>query len=255
MSSAALEQAGLEATDRFIATWNSRDPEAWSGSLHYPHVRPAPVGPIRVAETREDYIAAVNYQPVIDSGWDHSEWDYRHVLHTCPDRIHVAGQWSRYTRDGRVILTTPVMYICTLVDGNWGIQSRFGADYVDEDTDTSGFLTRGMNLIHDFINNQNNGNQAASAELLNYPHFNIGVGALTQTDQPEDFRLAGVPLKVESMLALHTGLHAMNIGIELLLEGADGPRRLQGVVHLHDRDNHLGIQAWSLLDPDTPASE
>lgn len=252
MSSAVLEQAGMDATDKFITTWNSRDPASWAESLHFPHVRPSPTGPIRVAATKADYISAVDFQPVIESGWDHSEWDYRHVLHISPNRIHVVGQWSRYNSDGNVILTTPVIYVCTRIDGQWGIQSRFGADYVDEDTDTSGFLTRGMNLLHDFINNQNTGNQASAAELLNYPHFNIGVGELNVTEQASDFKLAGVPIKVESMMGLQTGLHSMNIGIELMVQTEEGEHQLQGVVHLNDRDNHLGIQAWSLLTPDQP---
>ncbi len=242
-----LETIGLEAVDKFITTWNSRDAAAWAGSLQFPHVRPSPFGPINVAETAEDYIAAVDYNKVIETGWDHSEWDYKHVLHMSPRKIHVAGQWTRYTASGESILSTPIVYVCTLIDGNWGIQSRFGSDYADEDIDTSGFATRGLNLVTDFINNYNLGNRDACAELLNYPHFTISPGELGRTDAASDFTVnAGASMRLESLLAVQTGQHSMNIALELGMP--DGGVR-QGVVNVTNRDGHLGIQAWSLLDP------
>ena len=48
-----LEQIGLDAVDYFIETWNSRDPEKWADSLNFPHVRPSPVGPVKIAATAE----------------------------------------------------------------------------------------------------------------------------------------------------------------------------------------------------------
>ena len=83
-----LEEAGLAAVDKFITTRNSRNAETWASSLNFPHVRPSPIGEIRVADTPEIYIAAVNYDQVIKSGWDHSEWDYKHVIHTSPDESY-----------------------------------------------------------------------------------------------------------------------------------------------------------------------
>ena len=40
------------ATERFLATWNTRDPEQWAGSLNYPHARPSAAG-YRVWPTRQ----------------------------------------------------------------------------------------------------------------------------------------------------------------------------------------------------------
>lgn len=246
----SLEQAGLDATERFITTWNSRDPQAWAESLHYPHVRPASTGEIRVAADIDTYIRSVDYQPVIDAGWDHSEWDYRHVLHANPEKIHVAGQWSRYTAGGEIILTTPIVYICTNIDGLWGIQSRFAADYVDEDTDTTGLMTRALNLVQDFVNHANNRNTGACAELLNYPHFSVNPGKLDITENTGDFELPPFTLQVNSLQALQTGLRSINAAVEMIATTPTGQRRLEGVIHINNRDNHLGIQAWSLLDPD-----
>lgn len=244
-----LERAGLDAVDRFISTWNSRDPATWADSLNYPHVRPAPDGPVRVVPDAGEYAAGVDFDKLIASGWDHSEWDYKHVLHVSPRRIHVAGQWSRYTTDGSVIATTPVLYVCTKVNGTWGIQSRFAADYVDEDTDTTEIMTRGLALVQDFINRHNESNRDACAELLNYPHLDVGVGEVEVTESAADFRLGNFQITADSMMGVQTGRQAMNVAAELTVntDGAALPR--QAVININNRDGHLGIQAWSLLDP------
>ncbi len=244
-----LEQIGIDAVDRFLETWNSRDPLNWAGSLNYPHVRPAPKGPINIAGTAEEYAAAFDYQPVIDSGWDHSEWDYKHVLHLSANRIHVAGQWSRYSAEGNVIATTPILYICTRVDGHWGIQSRFAVDYVDEDTDNTEMLSRGLALVQDYINQHNSGNRDACAELFNYPHLAIDVGNIHVTDSAEQFVSGAYIMTADSMIAVQTGRHAMNIAADLTVSenGQSVPR--QAIVNINDRDGHLGIQAWSIIDP------
>ncbi|MGV0035559.1 MAG: hypothetical protein ACNYPE_11580 [Candidatus Azotimanducaceae bacterium WSBS_2022_MAG_OTU7] len=247
-----LEQSGLDAVDRFLTTWNSRDPENWATSLNFPHVRPSPFGEINVADTAEDYVVGVDYGQLIKSGWDHSEWDYKHVLHTSPSKIHVAGQWSRYSAAGDIILTTPIVYVCTKVNGEWGIQSRLAVDYVDEDADedTPELIIRSMNLIQDFIGHYSTGARDACAELLNFPHFSIGTGKLNMTAEPEDFEILQVALITESAVAIQTGLHAMNVAVELSIAGDSINRRTQGVINVNDRDGHLGIQAWSFLYPD-----
>lgn len=251
----ALETAGIAAVDRFIETWNSRDAASWAASLHYPHVRPSPFGDVLIAADLETYVSRVNYGPVIESGWDHSEWDYKHVVHVSPRKIHVAGQWSRYTAEGEVILTTPITYICTRINDSWGIQSRFSIDYADEDTDTTGFMTRALNLVQDFVNHHNAGNREACAELLNYPHISVGAGELQVTEKPTDYKLPAGNLRIESLVALQTGQRSMNAGIDLGVSTVEGTRLLQGIININIRDEHLGIQAWSLLDPAEQAED
>ncbi|MEX2488945.1 MAG: hypothetical protein WD356_05390 [Pseudomonadales bacterium] len=243
-----LEQIGLDAVDKFIETWNSRDAERWADSLNFPHVRPSPFGPIKAAETQDEYVASVDFSRVVETGWDHSEWDYKHVIHTAPDKIHVAGQWSRYTKDGEIILTTPIVYIVTKVNGNWAIQSRFGADYAGDD-DTTGMETRCIKLIDDFVGHFNNKNLKACAELLNYPHYVVGVGELEETQSAETFSLPDGRVMVDSFIALQTGNASMNAALDVTVTNEEGNRALQVVVNVTNRNDHLGIQAWSLLDP------
>ncbi|MFT5012699.1 MAG: hypothetical protein ACJAX5_001546 [Patiriisocius sp.] len=243
-----LESIGLEAVDNFITTFNTRDAEVWAGSLHFPHVRPSPFGPIRVLSDKASYVANFDYGPTIASGWDHSEWDYKHFLHKSPNKLHVAGQWSRYNQSGEKILTTPIVYIVTLVEGHWGIQSRFGCDY-SANEDVTGFETRVFRHYESFIHHYNNGNLEACAELLNYPHFRIDPAMVHQTLDPTEFKKGADYITVDSLIAVQTGTKSMNIAVELTLDQAGTTVTRQGVINVTERDNHLGIQAISLLDP------
>ena len=245
-----LEAIGLAAVDKFITTWNSRDPVAWAASLHFPHVRPAPFGEIIVAKDAAEYIARVDFDRVIATGWDHSEWDYKHVVHTAVSKIHVVGAWSRYNKAGAIILTNPVVYIVTRIDDDWGIQARFSADNPGDD-DTASMETRAFKLIETFVSNLNNGGTAACAELLNYPHFDVGTGDLRVTQTAAEFELPAPALEIDAMFVLQAGKHSINVAIDLNI--GSGPR--QAVINVTERDGHLGIQAWSLLDPNEATDE
>ncbi|MDH5736726.1 MAG: hypothetical protein OEZ23_00375 [Gammaproteobacteria bacterium] len=249
-----LEQTGLEAVDRFITSWNSRDAKKWAESLQFPHVRPSPFGPIEISPTAEDYISKVDFQRVIESGWDHSEWDYKRLVHLSNKKIHAVGQWSRYNKIGEVILTTPITYIVTCVNGNWGIQSRFGSDYAG-DEDTSGFESRAFRHMDAFVNSVNNQNQEACRELLNYPHCVIHAGSIQMSGTPSEFRISEAKITVESMMALQSGIHSANLAMDINISDHQGIRSRQVVALITDRNGHLGIQSWSTLDPNETDEE
>lgn len=248
-----LKAIGLDTVDQFITTFNSRDVDAWADTLHFPHVRPSPFGPIRVLENKETYVSAFDYGRVLETGWDHSEWDYKQFLHQSPNKLHVAGQWSRYTADGQKILTTPIVYIVTHHEGRWGIQSRFGCDY-SEDDDVTGFETRVFRLYETFVAHYNNGNIEACAELLNYPHYRIEPGNVNELNQPSGFHKDAEHLQVDALMSVQTGQKSMNLGVELTIEQQGVRSRRQGIINVTDREGHLGIQAISLLDPDAQDS-
>ncbi len=246
-----LDQIGLDAVDKFITTWNSRDPELWAASLNYPHVRPSPFGPIIVAKDAIEYASRVDFAKVIATGWDHSEWDYKHVIHTSPEKIHVAGQWSRYNVDGEVIHINPVVYIVTRIGESWGIQARFGSDHAGDNDDSSGLEVRTFKLIEDFKNHFNNNNRQACAELLNYPHYGIGVGEISEHLNPADFAMSENKITIESLQSLQTGKKSLNMGLDITIRNDAGSHPFKAVVNVTLRDDHLGIQAWSLLNPDS----
>lgn len=249
-----LEDIGLAAVDRFIEGFNSRDSAAFAAALNYPHVRPGPFGPLSSFASAEAYIANHNYDRATAMGWDHSEWDYKHVVHVSANKIHVAGQWSRYNKDGEKILTNPVTYIVTQVEDHWGVQSRFSADYAG-DEDTSGMEQRAFKLIESFVTHFNGGNTAACAELLNYPHFSVGTGTLDTTEAPGSYTLPGAQMTIDSLMALQTGKRSCNVAMDFTLRDAGRSRPMQAVLNVTERDEHLGIQAWSLLDPNAEADQ
>lgn len=244
-----LNKIGLDALDKFIDTFNSRDVDSWADSLNFPHVRPSAFGPVVAATTKEDYVTRMNYDRILATGWDHSAWDYKQILHTSPTKIHAAGQWSRYNADGEKILTTPVIYIVTNKNGHWAIQSRFGADYSARDEDTDKLEARAFKLIKSFAINQANGDTKACAELLNYPHFEIGIGKLTEHASNESYPPSEYRIDLNSMIAIQTGKRSVNAALEISVSAEHGTQDLNAVLNITDRNDHLGIQAWSVLDP------
>ncbi len=243
-----LEQTGLDAVNRFLDTFNSRDKEKWADSLNFPHVRPSPFGPINIATTRDEYISRVDYDRLTETGWDHSEWDYTKVIHLSDNKIHVAGQWSRYDADGNKILTTPIVYIVTRSEGNWGIQSRFGSDHAGED-DTSGMETRAINLFESFVANYSSNRPDVCRDLMNFPHFQVEPGQLNETTTSEDFKTSGNRIEINTLMVLQAGNHSINVASDISVTSENQKRDLQAVVNITNRDDHLGIQAWSILDP------
>lgn len=251
MNDAELEQIGLDALDRFITTFNARDAALWADSLNFPHVRPAPGMDTRVIPDAETYVNAVDYQRIIDTGWDHSEWDYKQCLHVSDDKIHVAGQWSRYNKAGEKILTTPITYIVTCIDGEWGIQSRFAADYVSDD-ETGETERPAFKVIEAFVAGYNNGNMKSCATLLNYPHVEINPGNVTLLESANDFSMQGLgQMQIDSLVAIQAGRRSVNLAIETKVVNDNGASAYQGIIQVTQKDEHPGISAWSFITLNT----
>lgn len=116
----------LQALDRYLETWNSRDPKRWATSLHFPHIRPGP-GAFELARTPEEYAAGVDFKQTLATGWHHSEWTTRRVLQVGESKVHVAGAWQRYTAEGRPLTGSVISYVVTNQSGRWRVLSRFAA--------------------------------------------------------------------------------------------------------------------------------
>jgi hypothetical protein len=248
MNDAELEQIGLDAVDRFITTFNSRDAKLWADSLNFPHARPAPGMDTRIIPDAETYINGFDYQRIIDTGWDHSEWDYKQGLHVSDDKIHVAGQWSRYNKAGDKILTTPITYIVTRTDNKWGIQSRFAVDYVEDGND--GEAERpAFKVIEAFVAGYNNGNMKSCATLLNYPHVEINPGMVTRLDDANDFSMQGLgQMQIDSLIAIQAGYRSVNLAIETTVSNDDGMvNTYQGIIQVSQKNDQPGISAWSFI--------
>ncbi len=113
----------MTALDEFMLHFNSRDMEAWAGTLNYPHVRFAS-GSVTVWESAEEFAQGATFQRLPRTGWDHSAWLSRDVVMASAGKVHVQTVFQRYNADDEIIGTYESLYIVTLQEGHWGTQAR-----------------------------------------------------------------------------------------------------------------------------------
>ncbi len=176
----------LEAVDAFLTTWNSRDPKAWANSLNYPHTRQSPTRG-RVWQTREAFVPAVDFERVLRTGWHHTQWDRKEVIHSGRRKAHVAGQYTRYNAEGEKLLTNQVTYVATEVDGKWGIQARFAAGPPVLETERAESEAAALKVVRDYMDAFNSRDPKACAATLNYPHVRIASGSLRVWETAEEY--------------------------------------------------------------------
>ena len=178
--------SGLAAAAHFMATWNTRDPEVWAGSLNFPHTRPA-AGGHRVWQTKEDYVATTDYARVIATGWDHTEFEDLRLVHETDTKAHVAGRWLRVDTDGNPIRRNLVTYIATQIDGRWGIKARFGAGAPLPDDTAQPIADIATATVESYLSAFNARDPVAWAATLNYPHLRIAGGDLRVWETENDY--------------------------------------------------------------------
>jgi hypothetical protein len=180
----------LQALDRYLEGWNSRDPRTWAASLHFPHVRPGP-GAFELSQTPEQYAAGVNFNQTLATGWHHSEWTSRRVLQTGFDKVHVAGSWTRYTEDGRELTGSVITYIITNQNGKWGVLSRFAAGATGIDAATAAAnAAAAREALDAYFAAWNSHDPKTLTAVLHYPHVRIAGGAVELSSTVAEF-LAG----------------------------------------------------------------
>lgn len=180
----------LQALDRYLETWNSRDAARWATSLNFPHSRPGP-GAFDLFKTPAQYIASVDFAQTLATGWHHSEWTTRRVLQIGADKVHVAGSWLRYTEDGRSMVGTSVTYIVTNQDGRWGVLSRFAAGPTGLDAAAAAANgTAAREMVDAYFRAWNSHDPKALGAALHFPFVRIGDGAVEVWSSVAEF-LAG----------------------------------------------------------------
>ena len=177
---------GLGAAERFMETWNTRDPERWASSLNFPHARPS-AGRHRVSQTKDEYVAGVDYARVIATGWDHTEFEHLRVIHDGDPKAHVAGRWVRLDAAGNAIGRNLVTYIATEVDGQWGIQARFGAGRPLPEDQGRPIADVAVAKVEESMTAFNARDPIAWAATFNYPHVRIASGEVRVWETEEEF--------------------------------------------------------------------
>ncbi len=178
--------SGLGAAEKFIETWNTRDPEIWASSLNFPHARPS-AGRHRVSQTKGDYVANVDYASVIATGWDRTEFEDLRLIHEGDTKAHVAGPWGRLDAAGNTIRRNLVTYIATEVDGKWGIQARFGAGPPLPEGQGRPIADIAIAKVEEYMTAFNARDPMAWAATLNYPHLRIASAEVRVWETEEEF--------------------------------------------------------------------
>ena len=118
-----LEAAAMKLLDEYMAKWNTKDVTAWERTFHFPHYRLAS-GKITVLDRPGQQDEARLWQTMASSGWHHSKWDRRRIVHASADKIHVDTKFTRYRADESAIGSYESLYILTKEDGRWGVKLR-----------------------------------------------------------------------------------------------------------------------------------
>jgi hypothetical protein len=64
------------------------------------------------------------FETMTASGWHHSQWERRKIIHATPEKIHVDTKFTRFRADGSVLGSYESLYILTKEDGRWGVKMR-----------------------------------------------------------------------------------------------------------------------------------
>ena len=118
------ETEALAAVDRFMKEFNTADMDAWAGTLSYPHVRIAS-GAVKTWKTPAEYATSFDFDELKRTmRWHHSAFDYKKIVQSSENKVHVAVRFTRYRADGSKIASYEAVYVVTRVAGRWGIQAR-----------------------------------------------------------------------------------------------------------------------------------
>ena len=253
----AQSQEALVALDRYLETWNSRDPARWATSLHFPHVRPGP-GAFELTRTPQEYAAGIDFEQTLKTGWHHSEWVSREVLQTGADKVHAAGAWQRYTEDGRELAGSVITYIVTKQDNRWGVQARFAAGVTGVGADAGAQNSaRALDVVTAFFTAWNSHDPKALAATLHYPHVRIGDGRVEIWPSADQFLAGPEPgrqrtwyqTRLDRSKVVQVAPSGVNVTVSFSRLGRDG-RVLstdEGVFLVVMRDGTWKLQARSTM--------
>ncbi len=247
----------LLALDRYLETWNSRNPALWAASLHYPHVRPG-AGPFEVSQTAAEYAAGVNFDQTLRTGWHHSEWVSRDVLQAGTSKVHVAGSWQRFTADGTPQTSSAITYVVTNVGGHWGVLARFaaGTGTIDAATQARN-RAAGLQAVTAYFAAWNSHDPQTVTAAMHYPHVRIADGQVEVWKTPDAFLAGAEPgrqrtwyqSRVDRVAVAQATANGVNLTVTISRFGRDGTvlSTDDGVFLVVLRDGSWKVQARSMM--------
>ena len=248
-------QQAMLALDRYLETWNSRDPRIWATSLQFPHVRPG-AGPFRITRNTDEYVAGIDFEQTASTGWDHTEWVAREVVQIGVDKIHAAATWQRYTKDGRPLATSAITYVITNQQERWGVQARFAAGAGGLAADAAARNeTAARTALDAFVQAWNSHDVAVLARAVHYPQVRLADRQVEMWDTADAF-IAGTEagrqrtwyqLRVDQVRAVQITANGVNLVLSFSRLARDGRvmSRDEGLFLVTLRDGRWKVQARS----------
>ena len=204
------QRSALDAYRHFFEAFNSRDVTVFSDALNYPHVRVSwrrdPVILSNAAEHTRNH----SWDPIIKTGWDHTEELPPEVFFDSSKQAHISGGWTRFDRDGRVILVNRVVYIVTRVAAGWGIQCRFGMD-VGTDPATSP-QSGAVDVVREYVNALAREDERSALLYCTDSCYIVGVGSVNRVEaaaRPSRFSAENAGIDI-----VQSGDHAVSIAVK-----------------------------------------
>jgi hypothetical protein len=256
-ATALRTQAALLALDRYLETWNSRDPRIWATSLHFPHVRPG-AGAFKLTRNTDEYVAGIDFEQTASTGWDHTEWIAREVLQVGVDKVHAAATWQRYTKDGRPLATSAITYVITDQQDRWGVQARFAAGAAGLAADQS---TRNeaaaRAAVDQFVQAWNSHDISALAHAVHYPQVRLADRQVEMWNNADEF-MAGTEagrqrtwyqMRVDQIRSVQVAANGVNLVLSLSRLARDGRvmSKDDGLFLVVPRDGAWKVQARSMF--------
>jgi hypothetical protein len=120
---AATKAAVFKSLDDYMTTFNAHDLAGWEATYHFPHYRLAS-GKMSVLEKAGLRDSVAVFGALERTGWHHSKWEHRNIVHASSDKVHVDTQFSRFDAKGNKLGVYESLYILTKENGRWAVKMR-----------------------------------------------------------------------------------------------------------------------------------
>ena len=114
-------EGAMACLDAFMKGFNARDIAAYDAAFNFPSVRLASNN-LRIINKGDQKPSM--FDNLQNTGWDHSAWRRREVIHAGPDKVHIDTNFARYRKDGSLLGGYDSMYVVNNEGGHWGVKIR-----------------------------------------------------------------------------------------------------------------------------------
>lgn len=114
-------EAAMACLDLFMVGFNGRDINVYDQAFNFPSVRLAS-NTLRIINKGDQKPGM--FDNLQNTGWDHSAWRRREVIHAGADKVHIDTNFARYRKDGSILGGYDSIYVVTNDGGHWGVKIR-----------------------------------------------------------------------------------------------------------------------------------